>query len=88
LTPLIAFRILEPVLDVEAFQNFILPVLGNLASDRIANIKMNVIKVIISYAPKLKGTDSGSKCIGYLKAMKSDTEFDVSYLAEKGLKEF
>jgi len=59
-----------------------------MAADKIANIKMNVVKVIVSFAPKIKGTDSGNKCVGFLKAMKNDTDFDVSYFAEKGLKEF
>lgn len=49
---------------------------------------MNVIKVIVAYATKLKGTETGIKCTGYLKALKSDSDFDVSYLADQGLKEF
>jgi len=41
-----------------------------------------------SYAPKLKGKEVGTKCLSIIKALKSDSEFDVSYLAEKGIKEF
>jgi len=59
-----------------------------MVSDKIANIWMNVIKVIVTYASKLKGTETGNKCVGYLKALKSDSDFDVSYLADQGLKEF
>lgn len=47
LTPLIGFRLLEPDLDSNIFQDYILPSLQTLASDKVPNIKMNVIKVII-----------------------------------------
>ena len=85
---MIAFRLLEPVLDEDVFTNFILPVLSNMVSDKIANIWRNVIKVIVAYASKLKGTETGNKCVGYLKALKIDCDFDVSDLADQGLKEF
>ena len=54
-----------------------------MAVDKIANIKMNVVKVIIAYARKVKGKDVGDKCLAIVKALKNDTDFDVSYLAEK-----
>ena len=43
-------------------------------------------KTIIKFSQKIKGTSAKGKAVGILKAMKGDTEFDVTYLAEVGLK--
>lgn len=49
---------------------------------------MNVSRVIIAFASKLKGSEAEDKTVSLLNALKNDTEFDVSYFAKKALKKF
>lgn len=47
---------------------------------------MAVAVVCEKFAPKIKGTDVGNKCADLLRALKSDSEFDVTYFASRALK--
>jgi serine/threonine-protein phosphatase 2A regulatory subunit A len=86
--PLIAFRILAPSLNSEIYLESIFPMLSTLATDKTINIRMNVSRVILSFAPKLKGTDAEEKSVSLLNALKNDPEFDVSYYAKQALRKF
>ena len=77
---------MEPSVEVDAFNEMIVPVLEAMSSDRIPNVRMNVAKTITKYADKIKGSAAKGKAVGILRAMQGDTEFDVTYLAEMGLK--
>ena len=67
--PLIAFRILAPSLNSEIFAESIFPLLSTFATDKITNIRMNVSRVIIEFAPHLKGTEVEEKTISLLNAL-------------------
>ena len=86
--PLIAFRIMAPSLSVDIYQENVFPLLSTYATDSVINIRMNVSRVILSFAPKLKGTDAEEKTVSLLNALKNDTEFDVCYYAKQAIKKF
>lgn len=86
--PLIAFRILSSWLNAEIYSESIFPILSTYATDKIINIRMNVSRVIIEFAGKLKGTEAEDKTVSLLNALKNDTDFDVSFFAKKALKKF
>ena len=86
--PLITFRHLAPCLNAEFYSENIFPVLSTYATDKILNIRMNVSRVIIEFASKLKGTEAEEKTISLLNALKNDPEFDVAYFAKDALRKF
>jgi len=86
--PLIAFRNLAPCLNSEFYSENIFPVLSTFATDKIINLRMNVSRVIIEFASKLKGTDAEEKTVSLLNALKNDPEFDVSFFAKDALRKF
>lgn len=86
--PLLAFKQMAPCLNAEIYAESIFPILSTYATDKIINIRMNVSRVIIEFAPKLKGTDAEDKTVSLLNALKNDPEFDVSYFAKQALKKF
>ena len=86
--PLIAFRNLHTSLSPGFYSENIFPVLSTFATDKIINIRMNVSRVILTFAEKLKGTEGEEKTISLLNALKNDPEFDVSYFAKEALRRF
>jgi len=54
MTPLFALSVLGPILPPEEIKKTFMPVVANLASDRVANVRMNVAKAIIQSAAVLK----------------------------------
>ena len=86
--PLITFRHLAACLNSEFYSEHIFPVLSTYATDKIINIRMNVSRVIIEFADKLKGTEAQEKTVSLLNALKNDPEFDVSYFAKEALRRF
>ena len=86
--PLLAFRKMAPCINSEMYSDSIFPILSTFATDKVINIRMNVSKVIIEFASKIKGTDAEEKTVSLLNALKNDPEFDVSYFAKAALKKF
>lgn len=86
--PLIAFRVLAPCLTVDIYSESIFPMLSTFATDKIINIRMNVSRVILAFASKLKGSSGEEKTVSLLNALKNDPEFDVSYYAKQALRKF
>ena len=86
--PLIAFRHLAPCLSKDIYIESIFPMLSTFATDKIMNLRMNVSRVILAFAPKIKGTDAEEKTVNLLNALKNDPEFDVSYYAKQALRKF
>lgn len=86
--PLITFRHLAPCLNSSIYGENIFPMLSTFATDKVINIRMNVSRVIVAFASKLKGTDAEEKTVSLLNALKNDPEFDVSYYAKQALRKF
>ena len=88
LTPLLAFKILDEVLNEGVYEESMFPLLKKLASDPITNVKMNVAQILGSWGERIKGESIGERSSDILKTLKSDSEFDVSYFAEMALKKY
>ena len=88
LTPLLAFKILDEVLNEGVYEESMFPLLKKLASDPITNVKMNVAQILGTWGERIKGESIGERSSDILKTLKSDSEFDVSYFAEMALKKY
>lgn len=86
MTPLICIGHLKPGVSAKLFNGEIFPLLSSMASDKISNVRMNVAKVFIEYAPLIKGGIAEDKSVSLLKALSNDIDFDVSHFAKVGLK--
>lgn len=81
---------MAPALDVDSIRTSVLPVITDLVSDRIPNIRFNVAKALEVLATSLGSQAGGNELVTEgvlpgLEKLRGDSDADVRFFAEKGL---
>jgi len=85
MTTLFAINVLAEVCPPDVISKFMVPVISNLSSDGVPNVRFNVAKTMALIVPLLDSQTVELQIRPCLDKLESDEDMDVKYFASEAL---